>query len=173
MHVYNLKAEQAFDPKKHMERVLGRVGEGDVTIACWEAGQTSPYHCHPEATEIYFCFEGGGTMRTPDETIEIGPGAFVVHPRGELHEYANGPQRTLLFRCATATGCRAAPKNGRAIPNGDLAPRTSTISRPDKALPRGQSRRRDGETTVQLERGRRPRSAWARPALARRRRVRR
>jgi hypothetical protein len=37
-------------------------------------------------------------MRTPTETIEIGPGTFVVHPRGELHEYANGPQRTLLFR---------------------------------------------------------------------------
>jgi quercetin dioxygenase-like cupin family protein len=98
MHVFNLQAEQAFDPKKHMERVLGRIGEGDVTIACWEPGQTSPYHCHPNATEIYFCFEGGGRMRTPTETIEIGPGTFVVHPRGELHEYANGPRRTLLFR---------------------------------------------------------------------------
>ena len=92
MHVFNLNAEQAFDPKKHMERVLGRIREGDVTIACWEPGQTSPYHCHPNATEIYFCFEGGGRMRTPTETIEIGPGSFVVHPRGELHEYANGPQ---------------------------------------------------------------------------------
>jgi hypothetical protein len=28
MYVFNLKAEQAFDPKTHMERVLGRVGEG-------------------------------------------------------------------------------------------------------------------------------------------------
>lgn len=37
-------------------------------------------------------------MRTPTETIEIRPGTFVVHPRGELHEYVNGPQRTLLFR---------------------------------------------------------------------------
>ena len=34
MQVFNLKAEQAFDPKKHMERVLGRIGEGDVAIAC-------------------------------------------------------------------------------------------------------------------------------------------
>src|SRR5690242_21962273 len=125
MHVFNLKAEQAFDPKKHMERVLGRVGEGDVTIACWEPGQTSPYHCHPNATEIYFCFQGGGTMRTPTETIDIVPGSFVVHPRGELHEYANGPQRTLLFRVATR--CRAAPRSGRAIPIGDRAPKTSLI----------------------------------------------
>ena len=58
----------------------------------------SPYHCHPHATEIYFCFEGGGTMRTPRESIVVKPGAFVVHPPGEVHEYANGPRRTLLFR---------------------------------------------------------------------------
>ena len=41
------------------------IADGDVTVACWEPGQISPYHCHPFATEIYFCFSGGGTMRTP------------------------------------------------------------------------------------------------------------
>jgi quercetin dioxygenase-like cupin family protein len=98
MYAFNLKTEERFDPRKHVEKILGTVGEGDVTVACWEPRQISPYHCHPNATEIYFCFEGGGTMRTPTETIEVKPGAFVVHPRGELHEYANGPVRTLLFR---------------------------------------------------------------------------
>ena len=98
MLAFNLAAEARFDAAKHVERVLGRVADGDVTIACWEPGQTSPYHCHPEATEIYFCFAGGGRMRTPSETIDVVPGSFVVHPPGELHEYANGPQRTLLFR---------------------------------------------------------------------------
>ena len=98
MLVFNLKREQEWNPKQHVEKILGRVADGDVTVACWEPGQISPYHCHPKATEIYFCFEGGGRMRTPDETIEVVPGAFVVHPAGELHEYANGPHRTLLFR---------------------------------------------------------------------------
>ncbi len=42
MHVFDLKAEQAFDPQKHVEKILGVVGEGDVTVACWEPGQTSP-----------------------------------------------------------------------------------------------------------------------------------
>ena len=98
MHVFDLSREAAFDPHKHVEKILGAVAGGDVTVACWEPGQISPYHCHPFATEIYFCFEGGGTMRTPDTTVEVAPGAFVVHPPGEVHEYANGPQRTLLFR---------------------------------------------------------------------------
>jgi hypothetical protein len=37
-------------------------------------------------------------MRTPKTTITVTPGAFVVHPPGEVHEYENGPERTLLFR---------------------------------------------------------------------------
>ena len=74
----------------HVEKILGKIADGDVTVACWEPGQISPYHCHPDATEIYFCFSGGGTMRTPKETIAVTPGAFVVHPPGEVHEYENG-----------------------------------------------------------------------------------
>ena len=42
-------------------------------------------------------------MRTPTETVDVVPGAFVVHPPGELHEYANGPARTLLFRVRYGT----------------------------------------------------------------------
>ena len=98
MHVFSITREAEFDPKQHVEKILGTVADGDVTVACWEPGQISPNHCHPHATEIYFCFEGGGTMRTPGGTIAVTPGAFVVHPPGEVHEYENGPQRTLLFR---------------------------------------------------------------------------
>ena len=98
MHVFNLKQEQQFDPKKHVENILGTETGGDFTVACWEPGQISPYHCHPTATEIYFCYSGGGKMYTPTEEIDVVPGAFCVHPPGELHEYVNGPQRSMLFR---------------------------------------------------------------------------
>ena len=98
MHVFKLSDEQQFNPVRHVEKILGTVAGGDVTIACWEPEQVSPNHCHPEATEIYFCFEGGGVMNTLEGTVEIVPGSFVLHPPGELHEYANGAERTLLFR---------------------------------------------------------------------------
>jgi quercetin dioxygenase-like cupin family protein len=101
--VFSLESEQEFNPKKHVEKILGKVGGGDVTVACWEPGQISPYHCHPHATEIYFCYSGGGTMRTPGRSVDVRPGSFVVHPPGELHEYANGSQRTLLFRVRYGT----------------------------------------------------------------------
>jgi quercetin dioxygenase-like cupin family protein len=90
--------EQEFRPDKHVEKILGTFSDGDVTVACWEPGQVSPDHAHPEAVEIYFCWRGGGTMRTDDASVDIVPGSFVVHPRGEFHQYVNGPVRTLLFR---------------------------------------------------------------------------
>ncbi|MBM3560567.1 MAG: cupin domain-containing protein [Alphaproteobacteria bacterium] len=98
MLMFVLRTEQVFDPRHHVEKILGTVADGDVTVACWEPGQTSPNHCHPDCTEIYFCFEGGGMMHTPNGTVAVTPGAFIVHPPGELHEYVNGSQRTLLFR---------------------------------------------------------------------------
>ena len=116
MHVFNLKTEQVFDPKKHVEKILGKMGEGDVTVACWEPGQFSPHHLHPNCTEIYFCFEGGGTMRTADQTVAVVPGAFVVHPRGELHEYENGPQRSLLFRVRYGSDMSTLTKEWRGQP---------------------------------------------------------
>ncbi len=98
MHVFSLEKEQEWNPKLHVEKILGEESGGDFTVACWEPGQISPHHCHPFATEIYFCYSGGGTMHTPKETVPVTPGSFVVHPPGEVHEYVNGPGRTLLFR---------------------------------------------------------------------------
>ena len=103
MYTTTLAREAVFDSKSHVEKILCTIEDGDVTVACWEPGQISPYHCHPDATEIYFCFQGSGTMRTPNEIIDVAPGGFVVHPPGEMHEYINGPERSLLFRVRYGT----------------------------------------------------------------------
>lgn len=98
MDVFDLYAEQEFSPEERIEKILGSYSGGDVTVACWEPGQVSSDHAHPEAVEIYMCLQGGGTMRTDSGTEEIVPGSFVVHPRGEFKQFTNGPERTLLFR---------------------------------------------------------------------------
>ena len=98
MEHFDLREEERYDAARHVEAILHRFGGGDVTIACWEPGQVSPYHAHPGATEIYYCVYGGGRMKLPDRTVDVVPGAFVLHPPGELHEYTNGPERTVLFR---------------------------------------------------------------------------
>ena len=117
MEAFSLNVEQEWNPQKHVEKVLGRIADGDFTVACWEPGQVSPNHCHPECTEIYFCYSGGGVMNTPDDQTEITPGSFVVHPPGELHEYVNGPERTLLFRVRYGADMAARTKDWPTNPD--------------------------------------------------------
>jgi len=116
MHVFSLEREQQWDPKRHVEKILGTEAGGDFTVACWEPRQISPNHCHPHATEIYFCYSGGGTMRTPDSTVPVTPGSFIVHPPGEVHEYENGPTRTLLFRVRYGNDMLSRHVSWRTIP---------------------------------------------------------
>ncbi|MPZ52617.1 MAG: cupin domain-containing protein [Acidimicrobiia bacterium] len=111
MELFHLETEQEFRAATHVEKILGRYDQGDVTVACWEPGQVSPDHAHPEAVEIYFCFKGGGVMRTDEDEAAIGPGGFVVHPRGEFHEYTNGEDRTLLFRVRYGSDVRTIQRN--------------------------------------------------------------
>jgi mannose-6-phosphate isomerase-like protein (cupin superfamily) len=121
MHTFNIEKEQEWNPKHHVEKILSELDtgggqSGDYTVACWEPGQMSPYHCHPDATEIYFCFSGGGQMRLPDRTVDVKPGSFCVHPPGEMHEYINGSQRTLLFRVRHGTDMAARRIDWRGHP---------------------------------------------------------
>ena len=127
MLVFDLGAEQVFNPQRHVEKILGKVGEGDVTVACWEPGQCSPNHLHPNATEIYFCFSGGGTMRTPKGDVPVKPGSFVVHPRGELHEYVNGPARSLLFRVRYGEDMSTRSKNWPSNAGFQMKPEDSAF----------------------------------------------
>ena len=133
MLMFRLEQEQGWDPKHHVEKILGEIGGGDVTVACWEPGQISPYHCHPEATEIYFCFSGGGSMRTPTQSIDVVPGSFVVHPPGELHEYANGPQRTLLFRVRYGADMLSRHLDWRGNPDWQQSPADAAYFRENPA----------------------------------------
>lgn len=56
-------------------------------------------------------------MNTPRGSVEVTPGSFVVHPAGELHEYANGPERALLFRVRYGTDMVARHMEWRGRPD--------------------------------------------------------
>ena len=116
MHVFSVVGEAEFNPKKHVEKILGKIGDGDVTVACWEPGQISPYHCHPHATEIYFCFEGGGVMRTPRRNDRRRarrlrrPSArrgARIRKRGQAHAAVPRPLRRRHGLRAISTGAAA------------------------------------------------------------------
>ena len=50
-------------------------------------------------------------MRTENEELEIKKGCFVVHPKGELHEFTTGDDRTILFRVRYGESMASRTKN--------------------------------------------------------------
>ena len=104
MFIYHVEEEHNFSPDRHSENILGRIENGDISIACHEPGQIGPYHVHPNCTEIYYCIQGRGTMRVAGENVEMTPGTIIVHPPGELHEFSCGSERVILFRVRYGEG---------------------------------------------------------------------
>ena len=56
MHVFSLRHEQEYNPKRRVEKILGRGDASDVPVACSEPGQISPYRTgsKSEADAAYF-----------------------------------------------------------------------------------------------------------------------
>ena len=50
MEFVDLKGAEEYSPHHHVHKSLTATPRSDITIACWEPGQTSPIHCHPEPT---------------------------------------------------------------------------------------------------------------------------
>jgi quercetin dioxygenase-like cupin family protein len=53
---------------------------------CYEPGQVTPVHTHPEDDEIVFCVEGRGRITFEGlDDVPISPGSLVVLPAGIAH----------------------------------------------------------------------------------------
>jgi quercetin dioxygenase-like cupin family protein len=98
MEIIHLDREERFNAARHVLKVVQDFPEGDISLVCWEPNQLSPYHCHPDAVEIYLCLSGGGTWRTPAGKATVQPGSLACYERAELHEFTNGCERTVLLR---------------------------------------------------------------------------
>ncbi len=97
MEFIDLKAAQEFSPQHHVHKSLTATPRSDITIACWEPGQTSPIHRHPGADEIYHVMEGSGLFCDGRTERRLGPGDTVIFPAGDVHQ-VTALTRMVLYR---------------------------------------------------------------------------
>lgn len=70
------------------------------------AGAVSPAHSHPDCTEVIHVLEGAVEQRVGGDRHQLGPGATVVVPPGEIHaSRALGPGDAVLV-VAYSSGSR-------------------------------------------------------------------
>ena len=97
MELIDLKAAQEFSPQHHVHKSLTATPRSDISIACWEPGQTSPIHRHPGADEIYHVMEGSGLFSDGRANRRLGPGDTVIFAAGEVHQ-VTALTRMVLYR---------------------------------------------------------------------------
>jgi quercetin dioxygenase-like cupin family protein len=63
------------------------------------AGQMPPLHVHHDADEGFYVTRGEMTLFTAEGEVTLGPGDFLLAPRGVPHTYRAGPEgaRWLVF----------------------------------------------------------------------------
>jgi len=86
MEIIDLMRACEFSPTHHVQKFLAESPHSSVSIACWEAGQISPIHSHPDADEIYYVLEGKGLFRDGRTEHHVGPGLTVYFRAGEVHQ---------------------------------------------------------------------------------------
>src|SRR6478672_13311920 len=64
---------------------------------CYEPGQITPLHTHPDDDEVVFCVEGRGAVTFEDrEPVPLTPGAIVSLPAGLAHRIEAAPDSRMV-----------------------------------------------------------------------------
>jgi quercetin dioxygenase-like cupin family protein len=72
---------------------------------CYEPGQITPLHMHPDHDEVVFCVEGRGAVTFEErEDVPLLPGSVVSLPAGLAHRLEAAPDSRMVLIYTTSAG---------------------------------------------------------------------
>ena len=72
---------------------------------CYEPGQVTPMHIHPDDDEVIFCVEGRGAITFADrDDVAMSPGSLVSLPAGLTHGIKADPDSRMVVIYTTNAG---------------------------------------------------------------------
>jgi quercetin dioxygenase-like cupin family protein len=98
-----------FSPQKRIRKKLLGSRRIVTELLCYEPGQSTPIHHHPEQDEVFLVLEGQGTISVGEEEAAeeaaIGPRSLLHVPAGTRHgmKAAGDSRMVVLFFKAPAT----------------------------------------------------------------------
>src|SRR5438046_10123199 len=87
--VFDLHALKAFAPDKRERKMLFKTDQLWSEIACYEPGQSTVMHTHPQEEEAIFVLEGTANMSIDGREVVVPAGSIVKFPRNVLHDVRN------------------------------------------------------------------------------------
>ena len=82
----NINDLKRYAPEARVNQPLLSSNDLVTRMNCYEPGQATPMHVHPDDDEVIFCVEGRGAITFADrDDLPISPGSLVSLPAGLAH----------------------------------------------------------------------------------------
>ena len=86
-----------FSREKRIRKKLRRSEKIITEILCYEPGQSTPMHQHPEQDEIFYVVEGTGTITVGEEQERVAANSLYFVPAQTPHGLTADSRLVLLF----------------------------------------------------------------------------
>lgn len=112
----NFRVEELIEYSSE-KRVRKKLLQSDGLISemvCYEPGQDTVPHHHPNQDEIFYVVEGNGTIRIGEETVAVSASSVVFAPRDTQHAISAAADSRLVILFFKGPGKVERPSAGSA-----------------------------------------------------------
>ncbi len=101
----NISDLKRYSPEARVNQPLLASNDLVTRMNCYEPGQVTPLHMHPNDDEVIFCVEGRGaiTFERRDD-VPLSPGSLVSLPAGLTHGIAAAADCRMVVIYTTNAG---------------------------------------------------------------------
>ena len=101
----NINDLKRYAPEARVNQPLLSSKDLVTRMNCYEPGQITPLHIHPDHDEVVFCVEGRGAVTFEErEDVPMVPGSLVSLPAGLAHRIEAAPDSRLVVIYTTSAG---------------------------------------------------------------------
>ena len=101
----NINDLKRYSPEARVNQPVLSSKDLVTRMNCYEPGQVTPLHIHPDDDEVVFCVEGRGAVTFEErEAVALAPGSIVSLPAGLAHRIEAAPDSRMVVIYTTNAG---------------------------------------------------------------------
>ena len=101
----NINDLKRYAPEARVNQPLLSSKDLITRMNCYEPGQITPLHIHPDHDEVVFCVEGRGAVTFEErDDVPLQPGCIVSLPAGLAHRIEAAPDSRMVVIYTASAG---------------------------------------------------------------------
>jgi quercetin dioxygenase-like cupin family protein len=115
----NINDLKKYSPEARVNQPLLESKDLVTRMNCYEPGQVTPFHVHPNDDEVIFCVEGRGAITFEElPPVQIVPGSLISLPAGLPHGIEAAADSRMVVIYTTNAGYTSVRPEGRSAEAG-------------------------------------------------------